>query len=111
VIRILQENAAPSMAPCRNSVFTDNLVAFRSQEVRPASALNVGRGTAAETFTFARNWWLCIDTSPRSRPTLPAPEKDGTYGSAPVFVGAEHGDLHQQEGSPAVKCGAYVPRP
>jgi hypothetical protein len=42
--------------------------------------VNIGAGTAPETFKFARNWWYCTDRPERSRPRLPTPEIDGTYG-------------------------------
>jgi hypothetical protein len=42
--------------------------------------VNLGAGTAPETFTFARNWWYCVDQPERSRPKLPTPEIDGVYG-------------------------------
>ena len=43
--------------------------------------VNLGQGTAPETFEFARNWWYCIDAPERSVPRLPVAERirpDGT---------------------------------
>ena len=51
-------------------VTADNLVVFRSDRWAEGG-VNVGAGTASETFTFARNWWYCLDQPTRSRPQLP----------------------------------------
>jgi hypothetical protein len=93
VLRILQENTAPGMTPCRDGQFVDNVVAFRSDEL--AAAVNAGVGTAPETFTFQRNAWFCIDRPEQSRPSLPAPEIDGVYGADPQFRDAEAGDFRR----------------
>ena len=94
--------------PSRNGVFTDNIVAFRTDEL--STAVNVGPNTAPQTFTFARNWWYALNDPPRSTPSLPAPETGGTYGIDPQFVDAAAGDLHLRPGSPASGVGAYAPR-
>src|SRR5207248_6522641 len=107
--RILQETTAPGFVPCRDGVVTDNIVAFRSDEL--ATAVNVGPGTAPETFQFARNWWYCVDLPAASVPTLPVAESAGVYGIDPLFLAPEAGDLHLQPGSPAAAYGAYAPRP
>lgn len=78
-IRILQENKAPGFVPSRKGAFTDNLILFDSSRWSEGG-VNVGGGTAPETFEFARNWWLATDQPARSRPRLPTPEKDGVYG-------------------------------
>ena len=55
--------------------------------------MNVGSGTAPDSFSFARNWWYCTDRPDRSTPRLPTPEKDGVYGrnsaAAKGIAGAE----------------------
>jgi hypothetical protein len=105
-IRILQETTAPGFVPSRNGVITDNIFAFRSDEM--AGAVNVGPSTAPATFQFARNWWYCINNPSQSTPALPAPEVGGTYGIDPQFVDAANGDLHTLPGSPASGVGAYA---
>ncbi len=72
-LRILQETRAPGFVPCRNVEFVDNLVAWRSDEI--ATPVNVGPGTAPETFVFARNVWYCLDDPERAAPQLPTPER------------------------------------
>jgi hypothetical protein len=78
-LRILQETTAPGFIPCRNGEFTDNTVVFESTRWSEGG-VNVGAGTAPDTFKFARNWWFCADNPERSRPKLPTPEIDGVYG-------------------------------
>jgi len=82
-LRILQENRAPDFIACRNGIFSDNVIIFDSA-AWASGGVNVGPGTAPETFSFARNWWWCRDQPDRSRPTLPTPEIDGVYARDPV---------------------------
>lgn len=99
-LRVLQETREDGFVPCRGGRFTDNLVAYRSDEVR--TPVNVGDGTAPETFEFARNYWFCIDDPARGPPRLPVAEKDAAGGKDPML--AE--DLRLAEGSPARRHGA-----
>ena len=103
-VRILQENREPGFVPSRNGEFSDNLVAFDSHDWAEGG-VNIGTGTAPETFTFARNWWYCLDDPARSRPRLPVEETAGVYGD-PLFRDAEHGDVRLQPGTPANRVGA-----
>lgn len=105
VMRILQETTAPGFVPCRNGVFTDNIVAFRSDEWAEGG-VNIGPHTEPKTFKFARNFWYCLDAPQRSRPTLPTAETDGVYGQDPLFEDAEKGNLSLKPNSPARKMGA-----
>ena len=92
VVRILQESKGPKFVPCRNGEFTNNIVAFRSDELK--SVVNVGSGTAPSTFLFARNYWYCIDSPRRSsRISLPTTEVDARYGTDPQFVNETLHDL------------------
>jgi hypothetical protein len=104
-LRILQENTAPGFVPSRHGQFTDNLVAFDSKQWA-SGGVNVGPNTAPKTFTFARNFWFCLDDPSRSRPTLPVTESGGTYGEDPKFRDADRGDLRLQPSSPARSTGA-----
>src|SRR5262249_51647204 len=103
-LRILQETTGPDFVACRNGKFTDNVVAFRSDEM--VVPVNVGPHTAPETFAFARNAWFCLDDPARSKPALTSAETDGVYGLDPRFRDAEHGDLRLRPDSPLRKAGA-----
>lgn len=81
VLRILQETRGEAFVPCRNVRFERNLVVFRAAEVR--TQVNIGDATAPQTFEFLENLWFCEDNAARSRPTLPAAERDGVYGIDP----------------------------
>ncbi len=106
--RILQEEMYPGYIPSRDGVVTDNVIAFRSDEV--STAVDVGPYTAPETFPFAGNWWYALDNPSLSQPALPTAEVGGTYGVDPQFVNAEGGDFHLKAPSPAASKGAYAPR-
>jgi hypothetical protein len=80
--RILQENSAPSFLKSRKGVFSDNVIVFDST-AWSEGGVNIGGGTAPETFTFERNWWYCADQPARSKPRLPTAERDGVYGRKP----------------------------
>ena len=102
--RILQETTAEGFVPCRNGAFTDNIIVFRSNEV--VTAVNVGPGTAADTFKLARNFWFALDDAARSKPKLPVAEECGTHGVDPLLKDPEKGDLRLQPRSPARAAGA-----
>lgn len=104
-IRILQENTAAGFLPCRNGQFTDNIVAFHSNQWA-SGGVNIGPNTAPATFQFARNWWYCLDDPARSRPTLPVTESAGVYGQSPQFRDPANGDFRLQPNSPARGFGA-----
>ncbi len=89
-LRILQENRAADFVACRNGVFTDNVIVFDSA-AWASGGVNLGAGTAPETFSFARNWWWCRDRPDRSQPTLPTPEVDGVYGRDPAAAKSKAG--------------------
>lgn len=92
-VRILQENQDARFVACRNGRFQNNIIAFRSDEVR--EVINIGGKTEPASFQFAGNAWYCIDrpTDTRRIVRLPASEKDGTYGTDPGFANADKGDL------------------
>ncbi|MFN0059860.1 MAG: right-handed parallel beta-helix repeat-containing protein [Planctomycetota bacterium] len=103
-LRILQETRETDFVPCRHGKFLDNLIAYRSTEV--ATPVNIGPGTAPETFEFARNYWYCIDAPARSRPNLPVAETETAGGADPEFRNADAGDFRLAIESPARAHGA-----
>ena len=105
VVRILQENRAATLAPCRKGVFSDNLIVFRSGDV--SEAVNTGAGTEPASFTFARNAWFCEDRPAESqqRIRLPSPEKNGSYGTDPKLRDPVAGDLRPASGAVALSAG------
>jgi pectate lyase len=110
IIRILQENQNPAFVACRNGRFTNNIVAFRSDEL--ASTVNIGPGTMPKSFEFSKNFWYCIDRPDRSLRSvqLPSAEQDGTYGTSPEFIDADKGDLSLSSDSPAKSFGPRAKR-
>jgi hypothetical protein len=95
-IRILQETQGPDFVPCRNGRFENNIMAFRSDELR--TLVNVGGETAPETFTFKGNVWYCLDrpAATRGLVRLPVRETEGVYNVDPDFAAPEDGDLTVQ---------------
>ena len=105
-LRILQETRDAEFVPSRNGVFEDNIIVFRSNQWSEGG-VNIGPGTAPQTFRFARNLWYCEDRPDRSRPTLPTPESTGIYGLDPQFRSPESGDFTLKPGSPGAGRGAH----
>lgn len=77
IFRILQETTAEGFAPCGDVRITGNEFIFRRENV--GSELNIGPGTAPETFSFTGNRWFAEDKPARSKPNLPVEEKGGKY--------------------------------
>jgi hypothetical protein len=104
VVRILQESQGEAFVPCRDGLFTNNLILFRADEI--SSIVNVGPATAPKTFRFAQNHWYCIDAPQRSdRLALPVAEVDGIYGVDPQLRAPERGDLRPRASSPLRDVG------
>lgn len=87
VFRILQETTAEGFVPCRNVLIKDNRIIFRRAQVQ--IEVNIGDGTAPETFRFEQNHWFAEDRPQVSKPRLPAVEINGIHGSDPRG-GASH---------------------
>ncbi len=98
-VRILQETRESGFVPCRDGVFSDNIVVFRA-DAWSEGGVNIGPATAPETFVFARNLWYCVD-NPAIGPRLPTEEQDGIIGEDPLLVDPEEGDFALQPHSPA----------
>ncbi|MCW3053228.1 MAG: hypothetical protein JWN14_2398 [Chthonomonadales bacterium] len=107
-LRILQETRGQGFVPSRNGVFEKNLIVFHSDQWSEGG-VNIGSGTAPDTFLFARNFWFCVDRPDRSSPKLPTPESQGVYGRDPLFRDAAKGDFRLNPESPAKGFGAEIP--
>lgn len=105
-IRILEETTDAGFVRCRNGVFLDNLVVFRS-DAWASGGVNIGPETRPETFSFARNIWFCSDSPGRSKPSLPTVEKGGVYGVDPQMKDPGKGDFTVSTGR-AVSVGAHA---
>ena len=108
VLRILQENLTEGFIPCRDGVVTDNLILFRSDELR--TVVNIGPDTESGTFQFARNLWFALDNPSASTPELPSVEVDGVVGVDPKLSDPLAGDFLPTADSPDVvhRVGAHA---
>jgi hypothetical protein len=107
VARILQETTGSRFHPSRNGLFVNNLVVFRQADLR--TIVNVGPGTAPETFVFGSNLWYALDHGPDwTGPALTggiASESGSVIQREPGFANREGGDYHIPLGSPAQAAG------
>ncbi|WP_455202102.1 right-handed parallel beta-helix repeat-containing protein [Kaarinaea lacus] len=69
IARILQESQDPRFVPSRNGYFINNIIVFNTSDIR--SYVNIGSGTAPETFTFGNNLWYALDNAGFSGPNIP----------------------------------------
>ncbi len=81
LLRILQESRDARFRPCREGVFEHNLVVY---DRRLQVFVNVGPGTAPETFVFRHNAWF--NASGKADPKLPTKEADGVYDVNPALT-------------------------
>jgi len=107
VARILQETTGERFVPSRNGLFVNNLVVLRQADLR--TFVNLGAGTAPETFVFGFNLWYALDQGPDwAGPTLPGgiPRETGSVIQRdPGFADREGGDYHLPLSSPARGAG------
>lgn len=111
VARILQESTDSRFVPSRNGHFINNIVVFNQAELR--SFLNVGAGTAPETFRFGSNLWFALDNAnfggPQYSGTGVPPESGSIVQRDPSMVNRAGGDYHLRADSPAIAQGRIVP--
>lgn len=96
VARILQENRAERFVPSRKGLFVNNIIVMRQAEVR--AIVNVGAGTAPETFVFGSNLWYAMDqgadwAGPVLGNGIPA-ETGSVVQRDPMLANREGGDFH-----------------
>jgi len=73
LFRILQETQEPRFVPCRNVIVKNNRFTFLRSDV--SVDVNIGAGTAPETFVFEGNQRTAEDKPEASKPNLPTPER------------------------------------
>jgi len=104
LLRILQETREPQFVPCRNGVFERNLIVYRTDRWAE-NGVNIGPGTAPETFVFRDNLWFATDRPERSRPRLPSEETGGVYGQDPRLTDPQQGDFRPAADGPGAGHG------
>ena len=113
VARILQESTGERFPSCREGRFERNLILYDARMTVP---VNVGPGTAPETFRFRENAWFRIDAEGPpgevSRPRLPVAEEGGVYQVDPEIEGAGTAEMRATSKDPRLrKIGARGYRP
>jgi hypothetical protein len=73
LFRILQETQEPRFVPCRNVIVKNNRFTFLRSDV--SVDVNIGAGTAPETFVFEGNQRTAEDKPEASKPNPPTPER------------------------------------
>jgi len=81
IVRILQETRGERFPSCREGVFEANLIVF---DRRVRTAVNVGPGTAPETFALRSNVWFGLDGA--LRPRLDVVETGAIHDLDPALV-------------------------
>ncbi|MEZ4449264.1 MAG: right-handed parallel beta-helix repeat-containing protein [Nannocystaceae bacterium] len=112
ILRILQETTSTpeyEFLPASGGALRNNVVIFTRAEL--STYVNIGGGTAPETFAFEHNLWYAIDDPALSSPAadLPVAEVMPIAGVDPLVVDLAGGDYHLQAGSPAIDAGADEP--
>lgn len=107
VARILQENAASRFAPSRNGRFVNNVIVLNRTDIR--TFVNVGAGTAPESFEFGSNLWFARDegvnwTGPVYTGGVPK-ETGSVIQRDPLFADFRNGDFRLLLHSPARAIG------
>lgn len=107
VARILQESPDARFVPSRDGLFVNNIVVFDTGDIR--TFVNVGPGTAPDTFTFANNLWYATDQGagwggPTYSDGVPA-EMSSVLQMDPLLADRAGGNYRPMAGSPAGGIG------
>jgi len=95
--RILQETKDPQFKRSQRGFFENNLVVT---DERVKMFINVGKGTAPETFVFQKNLWFRPGGD--NKPNLPTFEKDGIYAVDPMILEQSDGSIKINSADPLV---------
>jgi hypothetical protein len=109
IVRILQENMDARFVPSRDGLFVNNVIVMNQSEMR-AQLVNIGGGTAPETFVFGSNLWQALDEGGDWRPDLGdvPDESDSIYQQDPSMIDREGGNYAIGADSPARGMGRDV---
>ncbi len=113
IARILQESTDERFVRSRDGLYVNNLVVLNVGDLRSGVFVNVGAGTAPETFTFGHNLWWALDRDaswggPTYSDGIPA-ETGSVIQMDPMLADRSGGDYHVQSGSPAIGAGTELP--
>jgi hypothetical protein len=115
IARILQESTDARFVPSRDGLYVNNLIVLNVGALRGGVFVNVGAGTAPETFTFGNNLWFALDRDDTwTGPALPdpiPPETGSVVQMDPLLVDRDADDYHLQPGSPAIAAGRALTGP
>jgi len=102
VVRILQESTDARFVPSREGVFVNNIIVLTPSALR-AQLVNVGAGTAPETFTFGNNLWYAPAEGASWAPNLgDVPDESGSLVQmGPRLADIASGDYRLLSDSPA----------
>lgn len=105
IARILQETTGSRFIQSRNGLFANNIVYFRTSDIR--TWVNVGPNTKPNSFRFTNNLWYATDDSSFSGPNFRnVPQgQNQIIQKDPSFADPGNGDYHLSSGSPAVGVG------
>lgn len=105
VLRVLQETESTgeyTFAPSGDNRVVGNLVVYSRALV--GTVVNIGPGTAPETFEFSHNLWYAADAPDQSDPGLPVPETGAVIGLDPGLAD----DRSITADSPAAGAGLEI---
>ena len=96
----------PISPPCRKGIFSNNIIAFQTDEL--ASTINIGSGTDPKSFKFSKNFWYCPQSSwhhATSGGNYQRAKQKASIGHDPKFSDSKKGDFRLAPGSPARDFG------
>ena len=109
IVRILQESQDVRFVPSRNGYFINNLILFNTADIR--TYVNIGAGTAPETFTFGNNLWYALDNANFSGPNISSsiPAETGSIIQQDPQINLTNENYAIPLTSPAASNGRDVP--
>ncbi|WP_455207612.1 right-handed parallel beta-helix repeat-containing protein [Kaarinaea lacus] len=109
IVRILQERQEERFVPSRYGYFINNIILFNTSDI--GSYVNIGGGTAPETFTFGNNLWYALDNANFSGPNIPSsiPPETGSIVQQNPLIDLVNQNYAIPSNSPAAGHGRDVP--